>query len=463
MGGGAGMGYPYQTGNPGGYQGHSHGGGAYYGANSHSSNHPYGPVYYNVAQSNEGGHAVFDRKSVGELTLNEFFSKCNDLLLNTTDYNSFAPLVHQLHLPLPVTSSGNAEYAAARHGGGIYGNQSSHHGQDLPSIPALRTKQDLLKVKQAIQEMTNTANAMGSNAHPLLQNARFGNDRHVSPHHAMATTGIEGAGADHGMGSPTPSLTPAGSSAVSNTSSHSPASSHSQTVSPTTGNGMHIDGPTASTIASMQATHATSGAYPDMFSLGNGHRAGYPNPGSMYPSLSSAAGAAGMSAPVPTLGSSYDPLRRRHSGGRLQSGQPDRSAPPASNGGMDDAEMSSPSADMAIDPALDPALGGPSSGRTSGSATPTQATTATAPVADDASPTGAAEGEWLDNVRKLDQISQLINALLEHGVHEDDDDENGIKAPMHEDEAAAGSGNDDSMDVDKVTHEEDSLYPKLNP
>ena len=442
--GNAGMGYHFQGGNPSGYQGHSQGGGAYYGGPATQAASHYGQVNYYVTHANEAGHARFPQKPIGELTLNELLGKVQDNSLNLSDYMSFAPLLSQLQLPLPVTSPGTAEYAAARHGSN-YGNGNTHYGNDHPVLPGIHSKQDLLKVKSAIEQMTHTANAMGSNS-SLYEAQRNGHRRHVSLHPLAATNQLDAAGNATHMSSPTPSLTPAGSSAVSNTSGHSPASSHSQTVSPVSG-GMHLDASTASTMAGMQATHATSGPYSDLYMAQHTPRTGYASSGAMYPNLSSAATSAGMSAPVPVLGSSLD-MRRRHSGSRLYAGQPERPSPPTD--GDADMAVSSPRAgapDLVIDPALDPALAGPSRGSSSGSATPTPASPAVTP-----------ETIWNDNMRKLEALKQIIEARLQL----DEADENDIKQPAHEDEVSGESKNDDEMDVDSAEREEESLYPKIS-
>ena len=453
MPGNGGMGgYPYQGGSGAGYQAPSQGG-AYYGPTSHAAG--LGPVYYNVGGGGEGSHAGYERKSIGELTLNEFFGKVSDHLFTSNDYMSFAPLVSQLQLPLPVTSAGGAEYAAARHGGGVYGGHS-HNAPELPSIPALRTRQDLLSVKAAIEEMTQAANNMGPGG-PVR--------RHASSNPLAATSGVDASStAAHAVGSPTPSLTPAGSSAVSNASGHSPASSHSHTVSPTTGNGMHLDTPTASTLPGMPGTHATTDTgYQDVAFMGSGagNRGGYGS--SMYPTISTTA-SAGMSAPVPTLGSSFD-MGRRRSGGHLRSGNPARRSNRTGNDDhTDDTAVASPTAPTDVDLNIDPALSGsdlvgaqirhPSSG----SPTPTPDLPETLHAA------LGPESQWLETVRKLDQIRDLINRLIEHGVVDEDENEDGAKHSGHEDAAARIAGEGDAMEMDQVEQDDgsDSLYPKLN-
>ena len=441
--GNGGMPYHFQGGNPSGYQGHSHGGGAYYGgpANQAAGQYGAGPVHYYVAHANEAGHAGYPSKPIGELTLNELLGKVQDNSLNLSDYMSFAPILSQLQLPLPVTSPRTAEYAAARHGGN-YQNGNSHYGGDHPVLPGIHSKQDLLKVKSAIEQMTQTANALGPNA-ALYEAQRNGHRRHVSPHPLAAANQMDTTGNAANLNSPTPSLTPAGSSAVSNTSGHSPASSHSQTVSPVS-HGLHLDASTASTMAGMQPTYATSGTYPDLYMAQHAPRQGHASSGAMYPNLSSAATSAGMTAPVPVLGSSLD-IRRRHSGSRLYAGQPEHPSSPHNED--DDMAVSSPRSgapDLVIDPALDPALGGPERQSPSGSATPTPASPAVPEVID-----------YHENLRKLAAIKQFLECIVIEEGNETRD-----RQFMHEDESNDVHKNDDEMDIDGTENEE-SLYPKI--
>jgi len=232
---------------------------------------------------------------------------------------------------------------------------------------------------------------------------------------STATAPTMAARSSHSPPTGTPALTPP-SSSLSYTSGHSPASVPG--LSP-----------------SSRHSSAASATYPTLPAVSSG-----------YPAHSSG-------APVSTLGPSFDlNPPRRFSGGMLQ-----RSAGPRSIDEMDVDEASistvkeSPprasscevgsnevSASL-IDPALSN-LSSPSPGQQSDS---------------DESARDRAEEIWVENMRVIEALKNLIHDRLENHLYEDDTDKAGNNVTKGEDKEIAIVGNTEPSDGN------DSLYPRL--
>ena len=243
-------------------------------------------------------------------------------VLDPRSYSQVSSRLAALHgsqLPfLPGQSM--ADYTAAPSGGspggGVYAPTAQYA---LPSVPNLRTKDDLVDADQIFQSMQTTiyenpnsiaAAGLGQpEAHYVQTMAQ--RQSHSPPglelpstHNTSFASGQNMNGTPpHSHHSPTPDLTPP-SSAVSYTSGNSPRSHH-----------------------------------------GNNNRRSPTTPATMYPTLpggTSDGYPSSSMAPTSTLGSQFDHEgRRRYSGGRLQKAQP-LHRPPKHGDEMDTSEPTTP-------------------------------------------------------------------------------------------------------------------------
>lgn len=387
---------------------------------------PYGgPVYYpNHGGDVNGQHtAAFDYRRRGYDALNDFFGDAKRRQIDPTSYAQVGQRLIALQ-GLPLQGGGIADYMPAGpqmiavdgHGG--HGGPIPQHQYALPPMPNLRTKNDLMNIDQFLEQMqstvyesSNAAAAAGlqqPGAHYTHQALGFRTSH--SPPQSLNNLGPQSAHAvaahaqamatSHSQTSGTPALSPP-SSAVSYTSGQSPTSSHG--MSPT-------------------SRHSTA-AYPSLPAVTVGY-----SPHS-------------TTAPASTLGTNFDSdPRRRYSGGMLQ-----RSA----KGPTDAMEMSddsaTPSPKMAA-PAIiktrhssssniDPALSGVSSpGERSESGD---------------SARDRAEEAWIENIRVIEALRNMVQELLKTGKYEADAD---ADTPM------STAGSDDTV---VLKDDKESLYPTL--
>ena len=325
--------------------------------------------------------------------LNDFFGDAKRGAFDPASYNDVGTRLMALQgVPLTMLSGdGMTDYqsAPAMVGvqGGVYGPTAS-----LPSMPNLKTKNDLTAVGDILEQMTTTAyeyaNSVGaaraahstpsyelhtirsSHSPPSLQLP----SSHMPSLSAVPTLSGSSTQSAH---SPTPGLSPPSSSS----SSHSPASNLD--ASPTTGTAMY---PTLPSVASTT-----------MF--------GEYAPSSMAPSSA--------------LGAQFDrDLRRRHGGGTLQKAQPASNNEDAMDVSSPGKEPSSPHgceskfSTRNIDPALSRLASSPSLRSPLSETDDTLTST----------PAETMEENWVNNMRLVEALRSFVKGRLERGEWEDEAD-----------------------------------------
>ena len=270
----------------------------------------YGPIGYYGQHINTRGDflthsAGFDTRKRGYDDLNDFFGSAKRRQVDPTSYAQVGRSLMPLHGALSVHTGGiAAEYMAAppsiavgAGGGPSHGPLAQHYY--LPPMPSLRTKGDLEQIDQILEQMQSTVYE-NSGSSPGTQYTPAFDLRHQSPAARPNVANEHYAVSAAQMPSP---LTAVSSTHSSGTPAHTPPSS---TMSYTSGHS-----PSSSSGLSPGARHpsSTSVAYPTL-------------PAVTYPGSSTAT----------TLGSSFNPVERRLSGGMLQSASGGRRA-------ADDVEM----------------------------------------------------------------------------------------------------------------------------
>jgi hypothetical protein len=400
----------------------------------------YGPVYYPVSHGGDlGQHAAYDNRKRGYDALNDFFGDAKRRQIDPTSYDQVGQRLMALQ-GISIHGGGISEYmpqpapalvSVGGHGGhGGHGGPMPHHQYALPPMPNLRTKNDLMNIDQFLEQMqstvyesSNAAAAAGvqqPGAHYTHQAVNFRQSHsppqttlsslahlnshvssaHVAPMMASHSTQSNASG--------TPALTPP-SSSVSYTSGHSPSSSH----------GM-------SPISRHSSTAPT--AYPSLPAVTLGY-----SPHS-------------TTAPASTLGTNFDSdPRRRYSGGMLQ-----RSAHPrdlalfeGATSPSDESRTPSPKETTprpeaivrsTLSSNIDPALSGavsPSSYSEGGD-----------------SARDRAEELWIENIRVIEALRQLISDRLKHKEYIEDEDTD-------------MTGTSDTKSLSPEVKPSESLYPVL--
>lgn len=283
--------------------------GSYYG---HHQPQSYQPLYYhqptpmNTRGYDMGNHAApFDPRKRGFDELNDFFGNVKRRQVDPTSYNqvgrSLMPIHASLNGPLATDLIANHPPSLGVGAGVTHGAGPLTQHYYLPPMPSLRTKDDLHQVDHILEQMQSTIydNAAAQQqqqqqppqyAHivDLRNSAHYAQRPSADPYGVSAAQQLPSPLAPSSSG--TPAVTPP-SATLSYTSGHSPSTSSS---------GM-----------SPSARHSsTSVQYPAL-------------PSSAYP---------GQQAPS-TLGSNFDSLTRRHSGGYLQSANGARRSPDEPEGG----------------------------------------------------------------------------------------------------------------------------------
>ncbi|KAL8423465.1 hypothetical protein RB596_003610 [Gaeumannomyces avenae] len=283
-------------------QPHQNGHASYY---SHPQPASYGPVYYQPHLGSRGdmfGHtASFDARKRGYDELNDFFGNVKRRQFDAGSYAHVGRSLLPLHGALGVHTGGmSSEYmtappppppppAAVPVGGP--GPLAQHYY--LPPMPSLRTKNDLEQIDQILEHMQSTVYE-GSGQSPGSHYAHAFDLRHQSPaarppvgdHYAPVSAAHQHSpmtAVSSSQGG-SPAVTPP-SSSLSYTSGHSPSAS-STALSPTSRHGS-----------------STSVSYPSL-------------PAASFPGSSATA----------TLGSNFNHVERRLSGGILQSAMRERQA-----------------------------------------------------------------------------------------------------------------------------------------
>ena len=401
-----------------------------------------GPVYYGVSHSGDmGRQAAYDSKKRGYEALNDFFG---DVKRRQFDPNSSAQVGQRLMAlhGIPIHNGTLLDNIPSSSMVAVGGRgQASSPGMHQPHyalpIPNLRTKNDLISMDNFLDQMSATVYESSTSAaaagvqlpsthyihHNMTYRQSISPPQTSIPNHlvsigsqasaATATAPTMVARSSHSPPIGTPALTPP-SSSLSYTSGHSPIS---------------VPGLSPSSRHSSTA----SAMYPTLPAVSSG-----------YPAHSSG-------APVSILGPSFDlDPPRRFSGGMLQKGAGPRSIDEMD---VDDASVSTLKESIPRTPSdevdskevsaslIDPALSSLSSpGQQSDS---------------DESARDRAEEIWVENMRVIEALKNLIHGRLENRQYEDDTDKADNEVTKDEDKEMAIDGNTGRND------DHESLYPML--
>lgn len=230
----------------------------------------------------------YDNRKRSFEAMHEFFNDTKRRQLDPTSYHQVSQRLVPLHGALPIHAhSIGAEYLPAPAVVSVdgHGGHAPYQHYALPPMPELRTKNDLVRMDQMLEQMQSTIYE-SSNSTYIPVNMRQSHSPPHSAHQSHSAMGAHAYSSAH-VASPmtavsstgTPAATPP-SSSVSHTSGHSPGAS------------------SAGFSPSSRHSSTTSGLYPTLPAVTSG-----------YP---------GQSA-TSTLGPSFDPdPRRRYSGSMLQ-------------------------------------------------------------------------------------------------------------------------------------------------
>lgn len=367
-----------------------------------------------------GASAAYDNRKRGFDALNEFFGDAKRRNIDPSSYEQVGQRLMALQ-GIPIHSGGLQDYMSAGpqmmavgghggHHGGHHGGPMPPHQYALPPMPNLRTKNDLMNIDQFLEQMqstvyesSNAAAAAGvqqPGQHYTHQAVNFRQSHsppqaalhnlHHLPHQvssAHATAPMISTHSTQSNASGTPGLSPP-SSAVSYTSGHSPSSSH----------GMSPISRHSSSVAA---------AYPSLPAVTLGY-----SPHS-------------TAAPTSTLGTNFDSdPRRRYSGGILQRSARDMDDD-SSNGSRTPTSMgSSPRLENIVKSTLssniDPSLSGalsPGSQSEGGD-----------------SARDRAEEAWIENIRVIEALRELVRQRLtdQDYIKDEDEDEEMVDAKAPE-------------------------------
>ncbi|KAI2642657.1 hypothetical protein GGS21DRAFT_185285 [Xylaria nigripes] len=279
---------PHPAGHPNSYYQHHH----------HAATPSYGtPMYYHP-MSGRGDHIGYqaapgyDSRKRSYEAVHDFFNDTKRRQLDLTSYQQVSQRLVPLHGALPIHGhSMGAEYLPAPAVVPVdgHGGHAPYQHYALPPMPELRTKNDLVRMDQMLEQMQSTIYESESANSPYIPiNMRHSHSPPHSTTHGHSAMGSHHYSTGH-VASPltavsthsagTPAATPP-SSAVSYTSGHSPSTS------------------SAGFSPSSRHSSTASALYPTLPAVTSG-----------YP---------GQSA-TSTLGPSFDTdLRRRYSGSMLQ-------------------------------------------------------------------------------------------------------------------------------------------------
>lgn len=346
-----------------------------------------------------GNHpGSFDARKRGYDELNDFFGSVKRRQVDPTSYTQVGRSLMSIHASLngPLATELMASHppslgvgAGVTHGPGPL---TQHYY--LPPMPNVRTKDDLHQIDHILEQMQSTIYDSGTQQHQPPQYAHAVDLRNSAQYAQRPSTDPYGVSAAQQVPSPlapsssgTPAVTPP-SATLSYTSGHSPSASSS---------GM-----------SPSARHSsTSVQYPAL-------------PSSAYP---------GQQAPS-TLGSNFDSITRRHSGGYLQSANGARRSPDGSEAGAATPRaMQSPSVSVG------------------------------SPNESDGSDPETYE-EWVMNMRTVEHLRWIVREMLNKKVYEANEEEERIDPmivdPERERERAARESS-----AGPATKVEKPLYPSL--
>lgn len=435
--------------------------GPYQSAPSAPHGSAYGPVYYAVnGQTMSSDYEI--RKRAAFDALNEFFGDAKRRIIDPATYYDVGNRLAGLQgMQLPMIGAGGGGYSGGDSYGGGMAPAASHMPQQhyqLPALPNLRTKNDLVNIDQFLEQLQSTV---------------YENSNHA------AAAGVQQAGTHYvptglnygrSSGSP-PSI---GQQQASHATSM--ASSHANVLAPLTTPQTETPAltPASSVVSYTSASGQSPGSVHSHHSPSRTSSVGMSAP--MYPTLpsvsamdmgaSSAYSTAGAAAPSSSLASGYESDgRRRYSGGLLQKQAPERrnrndermeedaptpkpirsseATPEAEDGrhlDRDIKKMNIMSPSM-----IDPAMCSPAGRSDSGDAA--------TPHSDEAD---NQQRQWIENVRMIELLRELVKYKLEHGEFEEG---NGGDARQGADKDA-----DIKMDESEKSESEriaESLYPVL--
>jgi hypothetical protein len=381
-----------------------------------------GPIYYGVSHGGDMGHqAAYDGKKRGYEALNDFFGDAKRRQFDPSSSTQVGQRLVALH-GIPIHNGTLLDYVpspsmVAVGGHGQASAPAMHQSYYALPIPNLRTKNDLVNMDNFLDQMSATVYESSTSA--AAAGVQLPPSHYI--HHTMGsqvsastvTAPTIVARSSHSPPTGTPALTPP-SSSLSYTSSHSPSSV-----------------PGLSPSSRHSSTASTN--YPTLPAVSSG-----------YPAHSSG-------ALVSTLGPSFDlDPPRRFSGGLLQ-----RSAGPRSIDGMD---IDDPSISTSKESTPHASSGEADSKEVSASFIDPALSNLSSPGQhsdSDESARDRAEEIWVENMRVIEALKNLIHDRLENHLYEDDTDKAAKKATSSEDKDMTM---DDSTERDD---DHDSLYPRL--
>lgn len=368
--------------------------------------------YYQQPMNPRGGEymghqaaAGFDGRKRGYDELNDFFGNAKRRAVNPGSYADIGRSLMPLHAsvgPLATDLIASHPPSLAVGGGVAHGPGPLTQHYYLPPMPNLRTKDDLTQIDTILAQMQETVyeNHAAANhaSHHQQHNAQYPvmDMRHQSPAYAQRSSHADHYGMPQQLPSPlgapssngTPAVTPP-SATLSYTSGHSPGASSSG-LSPA-------------------SRHSSASV--------------------QYPSLPSVT-YQGQPAPS-TLGTSFNPVERRHSGGMLQS---------ANNNGRrseDDTTMSPTPrpTDVTV------AVSSPSDGSEAGSNEP------------------ETYDDWVQNMRTIEKLRALVKQRLERREYLDSDRDQPIDPMVLDSERRQEA----AAQHPEQRRSEEALYPRLPP
>jgi len=379
---------------------------------SQAGHHPgYGPVTYYGAPPQASYD--YETRKRGYDALDNFFGQIKRREFDPMAYQAVTRRLFELQglqLPQIIPSNLNVPaYQPVSAVGGGYDQADPIQSYSLPPMGNAKTRGDLTSIDQILEQMQATI---------------YENDTHLAP---------------AGSGNP-------GASYVAYNTQHASDSPPSSHLSSSTPQHQHHASISAATDASTPGLTPDSSAH--SYTSGQSPLPQHNAPSNpLYPSLpTSSADYASLAANTASMGSMYEnDGGRRFGGGMLQRAAPSRSedgmdveregssTPPASVMNAKGKERAGSPKDSVIDPAL------------SG-----EATTPTGDKAEDA------QEEWLQNLRLIEWMRELIKKQLEGDKFEDDEIKD--EQVKHEStDTIMGEAQDD----EERKKDEEQLYPVL--
>jgi hypothetical protein len=375
--------------------------------------HPgYGPVTYYNAPAPQATYDYETRKR-GYDALDAFFGQVKRREFDPMQYQAVSRRLFELQglqLPQIIPSSlGVPAYQPVAVGGGAYESNDPIQAYSLPPMGNAKTRGDLTSIDQILEQMQATI---------------YENDTHMGPSNSSGYVAYR-------------------------TSSNSPPSAQLPSAASHSSPSALLQHQHQSSVASTADTASTPGLTPpssaQSYTSGQSPVQGHSAPNAMYPSLPNSGADIGYGAAnAATLGGGmYDDERRRYSGGMLQRAAPAKKdgdemetgsdgsvTPPASVINKKGKEKAAQ--DSVIDPALSAEAGTPKS---------------------DATKEEDRETAWVQNMRLIEWMRDMIKKRLERGEYDEDD----AKAAANTDSEMTGT--DEKPAAEKSDQEQ--LYPVL--